>query len=1090
LFESNSKTPVKVEVRFLKTLCKYVSKEFILPFLIGLVGFIIFVSVELLYQLSDVIVQNHVSFWSLLVLVYYNLPEFIVMGIPVGVLLAIFWEISNFSTRRELMAFQVHGINLKKIVVPFLLMGFILSVGTYLIQDFVVPNYNSKASEYLQKTVWHSGAPQVKTNTFFKAGDSYFYVEKFDPNTEKFNDVLIYEVKGNDFTVTYAKSASFQDGKWVLKDGRIYTLKNGLMNFDMNFKTMKLDITQDIVRFIRSQKTAQSMSSRELLDRIKLFKKLGLDPRIYIVELNTRFANAIGALIIAFLGVPFSLFFGIKSKSWGVIITFILVVLYQGSGAWLSAMGKNGLLPPTLASWAPDLIFAVLGATFFLLLDSRLMFKIKEFFVRVMPILVIIFIFSVGGRVFGSQFFKINAGQLDIVSATEIIYNQGVQVKTENYTVNASSLKIFFDKNGVATLALLEGNVIFTQGEKKIFASSMSIKLQENMAIIDNLHGIEKIKNAKGDKQNVYFYGERSRYDTKSGTSVIEPGYITTCKFNPPHYKIQAQSIYFVPEDHLVAHNLIMYLFGLPILYLPEYYYSLAGGKQPMEVTFNHSTTQGWYTAVKFNFSPSKDLSGGAFFSSYEKGPSSQGFDVNAKLIGIPFYFSYSKTFQNEKISAENVKFGTSMNVLKYKSAFSYQTDVKNNTQSAVLSLNGPLSGGTLSLKGLQSVNGENQKYELPYSIKGLKTSFGNLGVKGELVGNNVFYLPSKKFAISDSLKGEFSLPFRFMTLKSISGKYNGSFSGKSDNPVGYSAFVDANYAFDSLSYKFLGTDLNFSYSAKTGFEKDSNNAELSERFAAIAKTSLSKNLFGVKTSVTHTIVGVGGKNVAKFDTHNFENNLAFSLTYTLPFIPLNANAKFSYNFNNLTNPWSNISLVTSSKFNIFSLANSFKTTTIVKPSLTPINTKFVLDSKLGGVSYHGETLYDYGSGKLSNISSKLGASLGNLLFLSNFKWSSNFIIRTDNFSIDNLNFETSGSIKELGISLSSKGNFSNGALKTVSLNFLKSLDCLGLKGSLSLSPSDGFKVTDFSLTLYITAFPEKYVSVDPVKGNFGFSFF
>ncbi len=1074
----------------MKTLCKYVSKEFILPFFIGLIGFIIFVSVELLYQLSDVIVQNHVSFWSLIILVYYNLPEFIVMGIPVGVLLAIFWEISNFSTRRELMALQVHGINLKKIVLPFLLMGLVLSVATYLIQDFVVPNYNSKASEYLQKTVWHSGMPQVKTNTFFKAGDSYFYVEKFDPQTEEFDDVLIYKVKGNDFTVTYAKHAYFQKGKWILKDGRIYTLKNGLMSFDMNFKTMNLNITEDIIRFIRSQKTAQSMSSRELMDRIKLFKKLGLDPRIYIVELNTRFANAIGALIIAFLGVPFSLFFGIKSKSWGVIITFVLVVLYQGSGAWLSAMGKNGLLSPVLASWAPDVVFAVLGLTFFLLLDSRLMFKIKEFFVRIMPVLLIIFIFTIGGRVFGAQLFKITAGQMSTISATEIAYTQGVQVKTENYTVDASTLKIFFDDHGRAVLALFEGNVIFIEGKKKIMASVVKVKLQEGTAIIDNLYGIEKIKNAKGEKKDVYFYGKHSIYDTKSGTSIIKPGYITTCKFNPPHYKIQAESIYLVPEDHLVAYNIVMYLFGLPVLYLPQYYYSLAGGKQPMEVSFSHSPTQGWYTAVKFNFSPSKDVSGDAFFSSYEKGPSSQGFDVNAKLAGIPFYFSYSKTVQDGKISAENAKLGGSLSISKYKSAFSYQTNVKGDSQTTSISLNGPLSGGSLSLKALQFVNGGNQKYDLPYSLKNLKTRLGKFSATSELKGDNLFYLPSQNFSISDSLNGKFSFPYRFFTLKSINGNYNGNISLQNEKPLGYSFFMDASYAFDSLSYKLWGTTLNLSYSAKTGIKKTSSSAVFSDRFAGILKTSISKDIFGVKTSVVHTLVGVGGQDISKFDTHNFENNLAFALSYKVPFVPLNASAKFSYNFNDLTNPWSNISLVTSSKFKIFSVSNAVNTTTIIKPSFTPINTKFSFDSKYGGISYHGETIYDYGSSKLSNISSKLEASMGKFLFFSNFKWSSKFVIRTDNFSVDNLNFEASGSIKEIGMSISSKGNFSNGGLQSLSLNFYKNLDCLGLKGSLDMSPSNGFKISKFSLTLYITAFPEKYVSVDPVNGNFGFSFF
>lgn len=1075
----------------MKTLYKYVSKEFILPFFVGLVGFIVFVSVEVLYQLSDVIVQNHVGFWSLLVLMYYNLPQFIAMGVPVGVLLAIFWMISNFSSRRELMALQVHGVNLKKIVLPFLIIALFLSVVTYLIEDFVVPTYNSKATEYLQEAVFNSKAPQVKTNTFFKANDSYFYVKKIDPSTESFDDVLMYKISRNDISVTYAKSAYIEKGKWYLKDGRIYTLKNGIMTFDMSFQTMKLDITEDIVRFIRSQKSPNSMSSRELMDRIKLFRKLGLDPRIFIVELNSRFANALGALIIAFLGVPFSLFFGIKSKSWGVIVTFLLVVLYQGSGAWLSALGKNGAFSPEMAAWAPDLVFAGLGLIFFLLLDSRIMFKIKEFVVRIMPIMVVVFILISSGRAFGSQTFNITAGQLEMLSATEVFYSGGVNVKSLNYTVSASSLKILFDENGHATFGIFNGNVVYIQGKRKILSSKIVIEFQKQMAIIDNINGIVKVKNAKGVKKDVYFHGLKSTYSTKSGTSVIEPGYITTCKFNPPHYKIEASKIYLVPDDHLITYNLVMYIFGIPVLYLPQYYYSLTGGKQPMEISFNHSTTKGWYSAVKFNFSPSDTLNGDAYFTFYEKGPSTQVFDFSGKLSTIPYSFSYQRSSENNTVLSEIIKFGLSQTFFKkYKASFNYQNDVKSNRQSSEFSLSGPAIGGSLSMKALQNVSGGSQRYDIPYSIKNINASLGKMKITGKLDGKGYFSMPSGKFSDVNSISGKFSWPFRILTLKSIGGTYSGGHSLASDQPLGYSAFADASYGFDSIAYKLFGMNLNLAYSAKTGFKLESKNVSIANRIAAIVKTKLSYNLMGIKLSALHTFVQVGGKNVSNFDTHNHQNNVAFSVGYNLPIVPLSALAKFSYDLNNPISPLSNTTLTTSSKFKIFGISNSLDTSTIINPSPKLINTKYTFDSKWKELSYHAETLYDYNSKSFSNISNKFTASIKQLLFLYNFKLSTQFTLKSQDFSIESLNFETSANLKDFGIGISSKGNISNGQLQSMALNFSKNLDCLGLEGTVNLSTVNGFKVSKFSLTLYITAFPEKYISVDPVTGNFGFSLF
>ena len=1075
----------------MKTLYKYVSKEFVMPFFIGLVGFIIFVSVELLYQISNIIIQNHVGFWELFVLIYYYLPKFVVMGIPVGTLLAIFWVLSNFSARRELMAFQVHGINLKKIVVPFLVLGVILAVGAYLIANYVVPNFTSMAKEYEAKNVWHSPLPKVETNTFFKANNSYFYVKKFDPKTEEFNTVLMYRIFGKDISVIYAKSAYLKDGKWYLKNGRMYTVKDGLMNFDMSFKTMKLDITQEVIKYIRSQKSPEAMTSQELMERIKLFKKLGLNPSVFEVELYSRFANALGAFIIAFFGVPFSLFFGIKSKSWGVIVTFILVVLYQGSGAWLSAMGENGMIRPIVASWLPDLIFAVVGVFFFLLLDSRLMFKIKEVMIRMVPVFLVIFVLGISGRAFGSQVITISAGQLKTMSATEIVYTGGVLVKSSEYSVSASEASIFFNDEDRVTRAVFLGNVVYTQGKRKIFSSKITVEFQKEVAFVENVRGTVKIKNSKGVKKNVYFRGNTALYNTSSGTSVIDNGYITTCTASPPHYKVEASEIYIVPDDHLLAYNVVMYIFGIPIMYLPQYYYSLAGGKQPMNVSFNYVTGKGLYTAVKFNFEPGPNLSGDAYFNSYQKGPSNQGFDLAGKLFGVPYSLSYSNSSEGGTKLSEYVGFGTSGTLFgKYKTSFSYQNNVLSNSQNSAFSLSGPLGNGALSLKVLQNVSNGVQKYNVPYVINNLRASIGNLSFIGKVNGSTYFSLPSGSFSGADTVTGKFSLPLGLFTLKSVTGVYSDGMTFASHNPLSYSSFADANYNFIPLSRDFNGLKVNLSYGAKTGFKLESGNTGIANRIAAILKTKLSYDLLGLKMSALHTFVQVTGNNVSIFNTNSYQNNIAFSLGYNFPLIPLNAAANFSYNFINQAAPWSNIALTTSSKFNVFAMRNVLNTSSVIEPSLKFVNTKFSLSSAWPGFSYNAETLYNYGSKSFSDISNKFTVSLNEFLFLSNFKFSTQFTIKSQNFSVSSLNFTASGNLKSLGISLSSKGYYSNGQLQSMSLNFLKLWDCMGLSGAMSFSAAGGFKLSNFALTLYIRAFPEKYISFNPVTGNFGFSLF
>ncbi|MGD9908832.1 MAG: hypothetical protein AB7T02_10065 [Mesotoga sp.] len=58
----------------MKTLIKYIGAQALGSIFIGLVGFIIFVSLELLYYLSDMIIRYKVGIDKNFLLIYYNLP--------------------------------------------------------------------------------------------------------------------------------------------------------------------------------------------------------------------------------------------------------------------------------------------------------------------------------------------------------------------------------------------------------------------------------------------------------------------------------------------------------------------------------------------------------------------------------------------------------------------------------------------------------------------------------------------------------------------------------------------------------------------------------------------------------------------------------------------------------------------------------------------------------------------------------------------------------------------------------------------------------------------------------------------------------
>jgi len=72
------------------------------------------------------------------------------------------------------------------------------------------------------------------------------------------------------------------------------------------------------------------------------------------------------APIIVLLGIPFAAVFRARSTMGGVALSVAIGIGYWAVSALFEAMGSVGQLPPFLAAWSPDTIFAFLGIYFFL----------------------------------------------------------------------------------------------------------------------------------------------------------------------------------------------------------------------------------------------------------------------------------------------------------------------------------------------------------------------------------------------------------------------------------------------------------------------------------------------------------------------------------------------------------------------------------------------------------------------------------------------------------------------------------------------------------------------------------------------------
>jgi lipopolysaccharide export LptBFGC system permease protein LptF len=103
------------------------------------------------------------------------------------------------------------------------------------------------------------------------------------------------------------------------------------------------------------------MNYAELRRYIHDLEQSGFDVVRLRVQLQEKLAFPLITFVMAVLAIPFALSAGRRGAITGVAVGIGIAVVYQVVFRLFEAMGNISQLPPVLAAWSPDLLFALLG---------------------------------------------------------------------------------------------------------------------------------------------------------------------------------------------------------------------------------------------------------------------------------------------------------------------------------------------------------------------------------------------------------------------------------------------------------------------------------------------------------------------------------------------------------------------------------------------------------------------------------------------------------------------------------------------------------------------------------------------------------
>ncbi len=341
----------------------YTLKEFFWPFLICVVGFTVILMSGVLFELIDLFLVKNVAFETVTKMLIYYMPGMVVMTLPVAALFSTLLGLGRMNQDSELLIMSSSGVPYLRIMIPIVIAGLLISGFTYFLNEEVVPRTNHEFQILFRKLVYEEDFPLIEENVFFLGGENrYFYINEVDKQERKIKNILIYEINQGEFPrLITAATGTYQDRHWYLQDGTVQNLDDqGYVSYQTHFESMQIITPDSTDLYFGNQKTADEMSRKELKEHIERFQRSGLKVLSFVIDYHLKLALPMASFIFVLFAAPLSLF-SRSSKSFGIAVSLIVTLLYYVATPVSRSLAINEVLPPLLAAWLTNGIFALIG---------------------------------------------------------------------------------------------------------------------------------------------------------------------------------------------------------------------------------------------------------------------------------------------------------------------------------------------------------------------------------------------------------------------------------------------------------------------------------------------------------------------------------------------------------------------------------------------------------------------------------------------------------------------------------------------------------------------------------------------------------
>ena len=355
-----------------RILDRYIIRELLLPFLIGLLVFTFLLLIQPLAEQGERLIAKGVS-WQLVARVLMTLvPQALAVTIPIALLIGLLIAFGRLSADRESVALQACGISIYRMLRPVVIIAAVAWAVTSYVMFVAVPSANQTFREIVYGVVSARAENDIKPRVFFEDfPNRVLYVRDTPPGGGGWLDVFLADTTNPDQPTIFTAKR----GRMVIDRAKRtvdLVLQHGARHTTSLTDPEKYEVTR-FGEFITGLdpnavfppteilKGDNEMSVPELRARVTELQAAGLSPHGPIMALHRKFAIPFVCFTFALIGLGLGLTSGRDGKLASFVPGIGVVFLYYVIDYLGRQMAKGQVVPPSLATWGPNIVLGMAG---------------------------------------------------------------------------------------------------------------------------------------------------------------------------------------------------------------------------------------------------------------------------------------------------------------------------------------------------------------------------------------------------------------------------------------------------------------------------------------------------------------------------------------------------------------------------------------------------------------------------------------------------------------------------------------------------------------------------------------------------------